>query len=258
VNASYVAPSIATGVLVCLWELSGRVWSIPKWLLPTPSNVLAAAWKSKADLLVHTSVTLSETLQGFGAALLIGIPLALCVVTFPTLWRALSPLLAGLQAIPKNAIAPLLILWFGTGVFSKVAITFLICFFPIVVNMASGLTLVDRETVNLMRSMKASKWQEFLHVRFPNSLPYLFAACKVSITLAIVGAVIGEFVAADAGLGYLILVSSSQLQTDVAFVAISILAICGMALYGLVAYLEAVLVPWARDQAAGGSGEQPA
>jgi NitT/TauT family transport system permease protein len=152
------------------------------------------------------------------------------------------------QAVPKNALAPIFILWFGGGQLSKVAITFLVSFFPIVINAVSGMRLVDRDMLDLTRSLKASKLQTFLHLRLPNAIPHLFAACKIAVTLAVVGAVIGEFVGSDAGLGYLILSSSSQLATEVAFAAIIMLAVSGIGLYSLVSLAEQVVLPWVRGQ----------
>jgi NitT/TauT family transport system permease protein len=196
-------------------------------------------------VLIHDiAVTLVETLSGFAVAMLVAIPIAAILVSSNLLWRAFYPVLAGVQSVPKNAIAPLLILWFGTGQLSKVIIAFLISFFPIVINAVSGMTLVDADAHDMMKTLRASRWQVFWYFRLPNALPFIFAAAKVSITLALVGAVIGEFVGADSGLGYVILISSSQLHTDVAFVAIVLLAAIGMALFSLVGMLERLAMPW--------------
>jgi NitT/TauT family transport system permease protein len=174
----------------------------------------------------------------------LGVLLATLLVSSPFMRRLLNPLLAGIQAVPKNALAPIFVLWFGGGELSKIAITFLISFFPIVINTVSGMTLVDRDMIYLTRTLRASPFQTFVHVRIPNAVPALFAACKIAITLAVVGAVIGEFVGADEGLGYLIMVESSQLRTDVAFVAIVLLGLCGVLLFAIVEIIEANVVPW--------------
>lgn len=236
--------SVPVGLLL-VWEFCVWFWQIPNWLLPAPSQIAITAWNWKVSVLHHFVVTLMETLVGFGLAIAIGVPLAVLLVALPRLWRAVDPLLAGLQAVPKNAVAPLFIVWFGAGQISKVAITFLISFFPIVVNTASGMKITDPEMLQLMRSLRATGFQVFSHARFPNALPYFFAACKISITLALIGAVIGEFVGADSGLGYLILIASSQLKTDLAFVAIVILAATGMVLFWAVGVIEGLVVPWA-------------
>jgi NitT/TauT family transport system permease protein len=238
-------PAIVTVVLLLTaWQLATLFWAIPKWLLPSPVDISLAAWKWKALLLKDTWITLGETLAGFVAALVTAVPFAAVLVSSPVLWRALYPILAGLQSIPKNAIAPLLIVWLGTGLAPKVAISFLIAFFPILVNAVTGMSQIDADVADMVKSLRANQRHVFWHLRLPNGLPYIFAACKVAITLALVGAVIGEFVAADAGLGQLILVSSSQLDTDVAFVAITLLALIGMVLFSLVGAVERLATPW--------------
>lgn len=146
--------------------------------------------------------------------------------------------------LQRLAIAPLLLVWLGTGEIPKVIIAFLIAFFPIVVNTATGMVLVEDELLHLAGSLSATKAQVFWHIRLPSALPHTFSACKVAVTLAVVGAVIGEFVGADRGLGYLILIASSQLQTDLAFVAIFLLAALGMGLFWAVSALERLTVPW--------------
>jgi len=231
------------GVLV-LWEGATIVWSIPSWLLPAPSKIVVAAWNWRQLLLSDIAITVSETLLGFLSALLIAVPLAAVLVSSRWIWRALYPLLSGVQSIPKNALAPLLILWFGTGQTSKVIIAFLISFFPILINALTGMSNIDQDAHDMVKSLRANTWQIFWYFRLPNALPYIFAASKVAITLALVGAVIGEFVGADSGLGYLILISSSQLQTELAFVAIVLLAIIGMVLFSLVGAIERRAIPW--------------
>jgi ABC-type nitrate/sulfonate/bicarbonate transport system permease component len=238
-------PAFMTLVLLLLiWQAATVFWSIPNWLLPAPSRIVTAMWMWRQILFRDIAITVSETVLGFLAALLIAVPLAALLVSSNLIWRALYPLLSAVQSIPKNALAPLLILWFGTGQFSKVVIAFLICFFPIVINALSGMILIDADALDMVKSLRANRWQIFWYFRLPNALPYIFAASKVAITLALVGAVIGEFVGADSGLGYLILISSSQLQTDLAFVAIVLLALIGMALFSLIGAIERRAMPW--------------
>ncbi len=226
------------------WQLATVVWDIPLWLLPSPKAIALALWEAKLSLLRHLGVTLYETVVGFLLGVVVGIPLAALLVSSDLIWRTLYPILAAVQSIPKTAIAPLLLVWMGAGELPKVIIAFLIAFFPIVVNTATGMTLVEQDLLHLVRSLSGTKTQTFWHIRLPNALPYIFSACKVAITLAVVGAVIGEFVGADAGLGYIILVASSQLKTDVAFVAILLLAALGMALFWIIGLLERWLLPW--------------
>lgn len=227
-----------------MWQAAARLWAVPLWLLPTPTDIALAAWEARATLLAHVWVTLHETLVGFAAAVGIGVPLAALLVSSDVIWRALYPILAAIQSVPKTAIAPLLLVWFGTGEIPKVIVAFLIAFFPIVVNTATGMVLIEEDLLHLVRSISASRFQIFWHIRLPSALPHTFAACKVAVTLAVVGAVIGEFVGSDSGLGYLILVASSQLKTDLAFVAILLLAVLGMALFWAVEAVERVALPW--------------
>jgi NitT/TauT family transport system permease protein len=237
-------PALVGILFIVGWEASVRLAHVPMWLLPSPSQIAAAAWRIRAQLPMHVAATLVSTLLGFGSAVVVGVPLAALLASSDFVRRLLGPVLAGVQAIPKNALAPIFILWFGGGTPSKIAITFLISFFPIVINAADGMLHVDRDMIRLSHTLRASKVQMFWHVRAPNALPALLSGCKIAVTLAIIGAVIGEFVASDRGLGYLILVASSQLQTDVAFVAIVSLAICGIALFSAVNFVEALIVPW--------------
>jgi NitT/TauT family transport system permease protein len=230
--------------LLVLWQVAARLWNVPLWLLPAPTDIAVAAWAARSTLLLHIGVTMYETIVGFLLGVLVGVPLAALLVTSDVIYRALYPILAAVQSIPKTAIAPLLLVWLGTGEVPKVIVAFLIAFFPIVVNTATGMVLVEDELLHLAGSLSATKMQVFWHIRLPNALPHTFSACKVAVTLAVVGAVIGEFVGADRGLGYLILISSSQLQTDLAFVAIFLLAALGMGLFWAVSALERLTVPW--------------
>jgi NitT/TauT family transport system permease protein len=239
-----MGPALIGLLFIVAWEAGVRLAHVPMWLLPSPSEIVVAAWRIRAQLPAHIAATLSSTLLGFGCAVAIGVPLAALLASSDFVRRLLGPVLAGVQAIPKNALAPIFILWFGGGALSKIAITFLISFFPIVINAADGMLHVDRDMIRLSHTLRASRLQVFWHIRAPNALPALLSGCKIAVTLAIIGAVIGEFVASDQGLGYLILISSSQLQTDVAFVAIVALAICGIVLFYLVSLLETLVMPW--------------
>jgi NitT/TauT family transport system permease protein len=234
--------------VVCLliaWQLATWLWKIPEWLLPSPIDVGKALWTYKAELPRHVGVTLYETIAGFALAVLIGVPLAVLLVSSAAVWRALYPIVAGIQSIPKTALAPLLLVWLGAGYLPQIVIAFLVSFFPIVVNTATGMVMVEAGLLDVLRSICANRWQIIWQVRFPSALPYVFGACKISVTLATIGAVIGEFVGSDAGLGYMILAASSQLKTSLAFVCILILSALGMALFWAVSLLERLLVPWA-------------
>lgn len=199
----------------------------------------------RGDLVVQTLATLYETIVGYLLAIAISIPLAVAVVYSPLLQNTIYPILLSFQSMPKVAIAPLLLLWIGFGVMPKIAVVFLVCFFPIVVATASGLTAVPPALMDLIRSLSASSLQTFIKIRFPTAMPHIFVGLKIAITFAVIGAVIGEFVGSDQGLGYLILVSTSQSKTPLAFGALVILTIMSMILYYLVEFLEYWVVPWA-------------
>jgi NitT/TauT family transport system permease protein len=246
IGAMQLAPTVFTSIgLILAWQAATAAYDIPMWLLPSPARIAGALWEWRHELIKDVGVTLWETLIGFAFALLGALPVAAALVSSRLLWRAFYPILAGFQSIPKNAIAPILILWFGTGQLSKIAIAFLISFFPILINAATGMSSVDEDALALFKSVKASRWQILLHLRLPSALTFIFAAAKVSITLALVGAVIGEFVGADSGLGYVILLSSSQLKTDLSFASIALLAVIGMLLFFAVEAVEKLATPWA-------------
>jgi NitT/TauT family transport system permease protein len=237
-------PAAAVALLLGAWQLIAVALDVPKWLLPSPVSILKAFWAWKATLGWHFVVTLYETVAGFALAVAVGVPLAVGMIYSRILHSALYPILAAVQSVPRSAIAPLLLVWFGAGELPKVIIVFLISFFPIVINTLTGMRQVEPDLLDLTASLCATKGQTVWQVRFPNAIPYAFSAFKMSITLSVVGAVIGEFVGADRGLGYMILIAASQLKTDVAFVCIGLLAFMGMGLFACVELVERLFLPW--------------
>lgn len=231
--------------LVVLWEVLVWRFQIPGWLLPSPSAIAQAMMEWRSELVQHTAVTLYETLVGFALSIAVSIPLAVAVVYSPLLQNTIYPILLALQSTPKVAIAPLLALWIGFGAAPKIIVVFLVCFFPIIVATASGLTAVPASLIDLIRSLSASPTQTFLKIRFPTAMPHIFVGLKIAITFAVIGAVIGEFVGSENGLGYLILISTSQSRTPLAFGALVLLTIMSIVLYYGVAFIERVMVPWA-------------
>jgi NitT/TauT family transport system permease protein len=231
--------------LVVIWEVLVRQFQVPGWLLPSPSSIGQAMVEWRSELAVHSMVTLYETLVGFALAIAISIPLAVAVVYSPLLQNTIYPILLALQSMPKVAIAPLLALWIGFGTLPKIVVVFLVCFFPIIVATASGLTAVPASLMDLIRSLSASPLQTFIKIRFPTAMPHIFVGLKIAITFAVIGAVIGEFVGSEHGLGYLILVSTSQSRTPLAFGALVLLTIMSIVLYYGVALIERIVVPWA-------------
>ena len=243
--SAYVAPALTLLATAIVWELAARYFQIPGWLLPTPSAIGEAMVDWRVELLRHTLVTLYETLTGFGLALAFGVPLAALVTYSPLLQKTIYPLLLALQSVPKVAVAPLLALWIGFGVLPKIVVVFLVCFFPIIVATAAGLSAVSATvTRSSIRPLSASQYQIFTKIRFPAALPHIFVGSKIAITFAVIGAVIGEFVGSESGLGYVILTSSSQLRTSLAFAALVILTLMSILLYYAVELAEGLCLPW--------------
>jgi NitT/TauT family transport system permease protein len=231
--------------LVLLWELLVRELKIPGWLLPAPSAIALALADWRGELVRHSLVTLYETLVGFALAIAVSIPLAVAVVYSPILRNTIYPILLAFQSVPKVAIAPLLALWIGFGMLPKIIVVFLVCFFPIIVATATGLAAVPGPLMDLIRSLSANTLQTFVKIRFPTAMPHIFVGLKIAITFAVIGAVIGEFVGSEDGLGYLILISTSQSRTPLAFGALVLLTVMSIVLYYGIAFIERIVVPWA-------------
>ena len=231
--------------LVVIWELAVRIFHVPGWVLPAPSAIAVTSSQWAPELFYNSWVTLRETLVGFLLALVLSLPLAVIIAFTTTLRRLLYPILLGLQSVPKVALAPLVILWLGVGNWPKIVIVVLVCFFPILVNVVAGFEATPKAMLDLMHSLRASKLAIFRRLRIPIATPHLFTGCKIAITFAVIGAVIGEFVAAQEGLGYLILISTAQSQTPLAFAAIILLTVISVVLFYAVEYLEKRFVTWA-------------
>ena len=231
-------------VLLAAWELLADTLKVPTWILPAPSAIFAAAIKWAPELVHNSWVTLRETVVGFLLAIVLSLPLAILISLNPLARKLLYPILLGLQSVPKVAVAPLVILWFGLSEWPKIIVVVLVCFFPILINMVAGLEAVPKTMLDLMRSLGASPHMVFRRLRVPVALPHFFTGCKVAVTFAVIGAVISEFVAAQDGLGYLILISTAQSQTSLAFAAIALLTILSIALFHGVEFIERRVVDW--------------
>jgi NitT/TauT family transport system permease protein len=253
----YAAVPLLLVGLILVWEIGVRVSGVPEFLLPSASDVGFAILDHQRSLLANAEVTLLETLAGFGLSIGIGVPLAVLIVASPLVERLLYPLLVASQAVPKVALAPLLLVSLGYGVAPKIVVALLIAFFPVVVNTVSGLSSVNRDTLKLMRSMGASRAQVFAKLRFPNAVPSMMAGFKVAIALAVVGAVVGEFVGSRDGLGYYMLSAAGNFDTPLVFACVAILTVLGVLLFYAVALLEKCLGRWNRltnHEAAGAAG----
>jgi NitT/TauT family transport system permease protein len=226
------------------WELVVWGFRVPEYLLPLPSGVARELVAEAAYLAPHLWTTALEIVLGFVLSILVAVPLAMLIVYSPALEMAVYPLLVSSQSIPKVAIAPLLIFWTGIGLLPKVLVAFLIAFFPIVIDTVVGLRSVEPEMLHLVRSMGATRARVFFKIRFPSALPNLFAGLKVAVTLAVVGAIVGEFIQADRGLGYALMQANATMNTRLAFATIAILAAVGVVLFMLVDWMERLMIPW--------------
>ena len=239
-----LSPLAGILVFLAIWEIGVRLFNVPAYLMPPPTAVAKTFVQEFPKLLFHGWVTTYEMLLGYVLAVAVAIPLAIGITSSHRFDRFITPQLLFFQVVPKVAIAPLFLVWFGVGTTPKVLVAFLISFFPIVIDAAVGLRTMSSEMTDLARSMGATRWQLFARFRLPTSLPYLFSGLKVAATLSVAGAVVGEFVGADKGLGYLLLVTNSNMETALMFSTIVALTIIGLVFFYIVEFLEAFLIPW--------------
>lgn len=236
-----IYPCLLLAGFVMAWELIVRVRGIPPLIVPSPSVVWQSlvAHTRSGFLLIHLGVTLSEILLGFVAGSALGIGLGIGVALSPMLRRILHPYLIASQAMPKLALAPIFVMWFGFGILPKVIITALIVFFPLFENTVTGLNEVDGEALELFAALRASRWQTLRWLRLPNAVPYVVAGLRVAMVLSIVGAVVAEYVGANRGLGALIISSQGMMDTPLMFAVFVVLVLLGVVLYEAVSLLEA-------------------
>ena len=240
-----LAPAAAFVGLIVIWEGACRLFAIPSFLLPSPSaSVQAGLEVSATQWLGHISATLRVALMGYAAAIAISIPLAVALVNSRFLSRTLYPILVIVQSTPIVAVAPISVVTLGASDLPRVVITFLIAFFPIVVSTVTGLMATPEELIELSRSLRAGRTRETLHIRLPFAVPYIFSALKISITLSIIGAVVAEFVAAERGLGFFIMFSTSFFKIPQAFAGLAILVALSLALFRPCTLVQRWFVPW--------------
>lgn len=230
---------LLTTVILLIWQVSVPLLGLSEFVLPTPWSIGERMVKDAELLALHASFTLLEVLVGFAAAVVLGIPLALAIFYSRVFENAVYPLLVALQTVPKIALAPLMVLYLGYGWTPKIVLAFLISFFPIVISTVVGLQSLDKGLVNMVRSMGSTEWQTFFKVRLPAALPSIFGGLKVAISLAVIGAIIGEYIAAERGLGYLQLQANSQFDTTLNFATVVTISLVGVLLYYAVAIVEA-------------------
>jgi len=240
--AENLAPFVITAFILIAWQVLVPWARISRLILPTPSEILTTMYLKRALLISDTGVTILEVLYGFVSAVVIGIPLALGIFYSPMFGKSIYPILVALQTVPKVALAPILVMWFGFGILPKIAISFLIAVFPIVIATVVGLMSLERDMVYLVRSMGANELQTFIKIRLPAALPSIFGGLKVAIGLSIVGAVIGEYIAAEGGLGYRQLTANLQFDSALNFAALMVIAGCGMITFAAVETIERLVV----------------
>lgn len=240
-----VSPAAWTLLIVLVvWEVAVRVSNVAIYILPPPTAIVEEIIAYWPRLLYNGGVTLSEVLIGFGFSILVGVPLAVLITYSRVAERAIYPIIVASQTIPKVAIAPLLMAWFGYGLTPKIVIVVLLSFFPIVINSVVGLKASSAEMLYLAQSMGASGWQTFWKFRLPQALPYIFAGLKLATVLSVIGAVVAEFIGADQGLGYVITVAGSTFNITRQFAAIIFISLIGMVFFAVIETLERFVVPW--------------
>lgn len=242
--AAAVLPPAGGAAAVALWWAAVLVFDIPPYVLPTPAAVARVFAAMPGELLSQAAVTLGETLAGYGLAVAGGVLGGVAIAGSRSVEQAVYPLLVALNAAPKAAVVPLLVIWLGFGAAPKVVLAVLFCFFPVTLATAAGLRSTPAELVELARSLSASRWQTFAKVRVPAALPQVFVGLKVALPLAPVGAVVGELFAADAGLGYLITASGGTGDVALAFAAVTVLSAMSVVLYAALLAVERLALPW--------------
>jgi NitT/TauT family transport system permease protein len=238
-------PWLVIGGMFLAWEALCRLFNVPEFVLPLPSQIFAVLFKRWDALLPHATQTLMTTVIGFIGGVIAGTLIGIAIGSSRLVYDAMYPLLVGFYSIPKVAVVPILVVWFGSGTVPAVITSLVICIFPVVVNVATGLATTEPELEDVLRALGASKSDILWGVGIPRSMPYLFASLKIAITLAFVGTVISETVAANRGIGNMMIIASSNIDVPLVFAGLFILAFMGIALYAAFALLEQRMTGWA-------------
>jgi NitT/TauT family transport system permease protein len=250
--SSMAWPAVVTAVILLLWEASTRGGGIRSIILTAPSAIIEVIASRHALLLTHLWPSLYLTLLGFLLSVIGGVAVAILITYSRVVRKGFYPVIVVSQVIPKISIAPLFIVWFGTGTLSCLLLAFLISFFPMTINATMGFNAVDEDIHRMARAFMGSRWQIFWKIRMPNALPHIFAGMKISVTLAIIGVIVSEFVASQQGIGYLIKLAGGLLDTPLMMAAITMLSISGLGLYGLIVLAEQRAVYWQQSSDIGG------
>jgi NitT/TauT family transport system permease protein len=238
-------PWIVVVGLFAFWEFACWAFAIQEFVLPAPSDIFASMWKWHDPIIQNASQTLMTTAIGFGFAIVLGLALGVAIGSSAIVYKALYPVLIGFNSIPKVVIAPILIIWFGIGTVPAIIVAFLISFFPITVNVATGIATLEPELKDVLKALGASKWQIIRKVGIPRSMPYFFASLKVGVTLAFVGSIISEFVGSNHGIGNLITVATSRFDTPLVFAGALVTAFMGVSMYAIANIIERRTIGWA-------------
>ncbi len=243
-GSAWLRPILFLIFLILLWDATIKVFGIPAYQIPTPIDVIQALIENWPTLLRESIPTGYAAILGFAFSIVFGIGIAILIAGSKTIESFVYPLLVFSQSIPKIAIAPLFVVWFGFGVIPKIISAFLLGFFPVVVSAVQGFKSVDPDMIDLVRAMQASRWQMFQTISFPQALPAIFAGLKVSVTLAVVGAVVGEFVGSNTGLGYVLQRSIGTFDLPMMFASLVLLSVIGVVLFWVIDLVERAMVPW--------------
>jgi NitT/TauT family transport system permease protein len=234
--------------ILILWQIVVMVFRIKEFILPSPLTIFAhlvvPEVAVKYQWLTHIGTTFSEIVISFVVTAIVGIAVAIVMTWSSILRQIITPIIILFNSLPKIALAPLFLLWFGYGIVPNVMIAFMIAFFPIVINTFTGLNAVDEDLLDLVRYLHASRWQIFLKIQLPNSLPYIFSGFKISATLCVVGAIVGEFIASTQGLGFLMKSAQGYMDTPPMFASLILISILGLSFFGCIALLERWTMPW--------------
>jgi len=229
-----------------IWQLACTGFAIPAFVLPSPALIAGSLQAHLGPIIENSTATLARTLVGFAIAVALGVLLGLAIGSFRVIYRGLYPVLVGFNSIPKVAVVPVFVIWFGIGTIPAVLTAFLVSFFPIAVNVATGLATIEPELLDVMRAFGARKSKILLKIGLPRSMPYFFASLKIAITLAFVGTIISETVASNSGIGYLMMAATANFDTPLVFAGLVVIAVMGIVMYALFALVEQRMTFWAK------------
>jgi NitT/TauT family transport system permease protein len=227
------------------WEAAVRVFDVAEFVLPAPSAIFVSIWEWHTPILLNAAQTLMTSVLGFGIAVVVGVVLGAALGASTLIYRSVYPLLIGFNAVPKVAVVPVLVIWFGIGTIPAVITAFLLSFFPIVVNVATGIATVEPELRDVLRALGASPLDIIRKIGLPRAMPYFFASLKIAITVAFVGSILAETVAANSGIGHLMVVASSRFDVPLVFAGLLVTSLMGIAMYAIAAWVEHRMTGWA-------------